>query len=228
MPRALIIEDDETTAHEIEAALQDHAFRTAIAASSEAALRCAQQNHFDVITLDRLLPGTDGLTVLQNLRESGVTAPVLVISALGDVDERIAGLRAGGDDYLAKPFSPEEMIVRVETLLRRAAPAPAEDVNVLRLRDLEIDLLTRTVRRADRIMDLLPREYRLLEFMVRNPGAVLSRRMIFEHVWNYDFDPGANLINVHVARLRKKLESPGTAPLISTVRGEGYRLEIDD
>ena len=153
------------------------------------------------------------------------------------MDERISGLRAGGDDYMIKPFAPDEMVARIEVLLRRSDSArrdagfdrtgPGGTSLTLRVRDLEIDLLARTVRRAGREIELLPMEFRLLEFMVRNAGQLLSRRIIFEKVWDYYFDPGANLINVHVARLRRKLESPHAAPLIVTVRGSGYRLDAD-
>ncbi len=183
-----------------------------------------------MITLDRMLPGLDGLEVVKALRAAGVPTPVLMISALGDVDERITGLRAGGDDYMTKPFAPDEMVARIEVLLRRSAPAPSnggQDALTLRVRDLELDLLARTVRRGGREIELLPMEFRLLEFMARNAGQVLSRQLIFEKVWDYYFDPGANLINVHVARLRRKLEAPGSPPLITTVRGAGYRLDAD-
>ena len=177
-----------------------------------------------------MLPSLDGLSIVTDLRSAGVSTPVLMISALGDVDERISGLRAGGDDYLIKPFATEEMIARIEVLLRRHArdvtPPEASPVT-LKVRDLELDLLARTVRRAGREIELLPMEYRLLEFMVRHAGQVLSRQLIFEKVWEYYFDPGANLINVHVGRLRRKLEAPGASPLISTVRGAGYRFDAD-
>ncbi len=230
--RALAIEDDETTGREIEARLVGHGFRVDWTRDGRDGLHRALEGGYDVITLDRMLPGLDGLDVVKALRAAGVPTPVLMISALGDVDERITGLRAGGDDYMTKPFAPDEMVARIEVLLRRSAPQPPDAGRdaalTLRVRDLELDLLARTVRRAGRMVELLPMEFRLLEFMARNAGQVLSRQLIFEKVWEYYFDPGANLINVHVARLRRKLEAPGSAPLISTVRGSGYRLDAGD
>ena len=235
--RALAIEDDETTGREIEAQLSRHGFQVDWRRDGQEGLAVALAGPYDVITLDRMLPGLDGLTVVKELRAAGVVTPVLMISALGDVDERISGLRAGGDDYMIKPFAPDEMVARIEVLLRRSdlarrdagfdRTAPGGTSLTLRVRDLEIDLLARTVRRAGREIELLPMEFRLLEFMVRNAGQLLSRQIIFERVWGYYFDPGANLINVHVARLRRKLESPHAAPLIVTVRGSGYRLDAD-
>ena len=231
MARALAIEDDETTAREILAELARHGIEADWVADGLEGLARARTGGYDVITLDRMLPGLDGLSIVTELRAAGVSTPVLMISALGDVDERIGGLRAGGDDYLTKPFAPEEMAARIEVLLRRrardAAPADGASATVLRVRDLDLDLLARTVRRGGREIELLPTEFRLLEFMVRNAGQVLSRQLIFEKVWEYYFDPGANLINVHIARLRKKLEAPGAPPLITTVRGAGYRLDAD-
>ena len=231
MPRALAIEDDETAAREILAELGRHGFEVDWVTDGTAGLARARTGAYDVITLDRMLPGLDGLSIVTELRAAGVLTPVLMISALGDVDERISGLRAGGDDYLTKPFAPQEMAARIEVLLRRRAreaePARSASTTALSFRDLELDLLARTVRRGGREIELLPTEFRLLEFMVRNAGQVLSRQLIFEKVWDYYFDPGANLINVHIARLRKKLEAPGGAPLITTVRGAGYRLEAD-
>ena len=231
MARALAIEDDETTAREIMAELARHGIEADWAADGLEGLARARAGGYDVITLDRMLPGLDGLSIVTELRATGVLTPVLMISALGDVDERIGGLRAGGDDYLTKPFAPEEMAARIEVLLRRrardAAPPDAGSATVLKVRDLDLDLLARTVRRGGREIELLPTEFRLLEFMVRNAGQVLSRQLIFEKVWEYYFDPGANLINVHIARLRKKLETPGAPPLIATVRGSGYRLDGD-
>ena len=227
--RALAIEDDETTGREIEARLVDHGFQVDWMRDGAEGLSCAVEGCYDVITLDRMLPGLDGLSVVKALRAAGVTTPVLMISALGDVDERITGLRAGGDDYMTKPFAPDEMVARIEVLLRRSGADRSvqdrEAALTLRVRDLEIDLLARTVQRGGREVELLPMEFRLLEFMARNAGQVLSRRLIFEKVWEYYFDPGANLISVHVARLRRKLETPGSPPLITTVRGSGYRLD---
>ena len=178
-----------------------------------------------MITLDRMLPGLDGLGVVAALRDRGIETPVLMISALSDVDDRIAGLRAGGDDYMTKPFAAGEMAMRVAALLRRRGGAGEA---TLRAGYIELDIVRREARLAGAPVALLPMEYRLLEWFMRNAGVVLSRRLIFEKVWRYHFDPGANLINVHVGRLRKKLESPGRVSPITTVKGEGYRFDAVD
>ena len=221
MPHILVIEDDADTALLIAAELERHGHRVVTVADGATGLKLAVTGMFDAITVDRMLPHIDGLSIVAILRERGSTVPVLMISALSDVDERIAGLRAGGDDYLIKPFAPEEMAIRVEALLRRGAPPHT----VRRLGSLEIDVLKREVRVAGTPVGLLQAEYRLLEFLADHVGQVVSRKMIFEKVWGYHFDPGANLINVHIARLRRKLDRPGHPPLIATIKGEGYRLD---
>jgi two-component system OmpR family response regulator len=195
MPRILVIEDDDVTAREIAAELISHGIDVdTIANGSEGLLRAADPR-YDAITLDMMLPGMDGLSVVTQLRALGVTTPVLMISALCDVDERVRGLRAGGDDYLTKPFAPDEMLARVEVLLRRHRPQSSQ--TVLAVADLELDL-------------------------------VLTRTMIFETVWGFHFDPGTNLIDVHIGRLRRKIDVAGLAPLIHTVRGSGYSLAQND
>lgn len=223
MSRILVIEDDATTADEIVAELGAHGHSAVWVADGDEALERATSDRFDAITLDRMLPGMDGLTLVSILRQRKINVPVLLISALSDVDERIAGLRAGGDDYLVKPFVPGEMATRVDVLLRRANVRG--DVSILRAGSVEIDLIRRDVRMNDVAVKLLPIEYRLLEFLVRNAGQPMSRRIIFEQVWGYHFDPGANLINVHIARLRKKLDPPDRPSVITTIKGEGYRLD---
>jgi two-component system, OmpR family, response regulator len=225
MPRALTIEDDTVTAGEIVAELTRRGLAVDWAANGRDGYERARDGGYDVITLDRMLPGLDGLSLVTRLRESGVQTPVLMISALSDVDERVRGLRAGGDDYLTKPFSPDEMAARVEVLLRRHGGAAPE--TMLRVADLELDLITRVARRAGVELELLPTEFRLLEFLVRQSGQVLTRTMIFEAVWGYHFDPGTNVIEVHIGRLRRKIDTPGTPALIRTVRGTGYLLEAD-
>ena len=169
-----------------------------------------------------MLPDLDGLEIVTALRAAGVQTPVLMISALSDVDDRIRGLRAGGDDYLIKPFASDEMAARVEVLLRRQQAAAIHQM--LKLADLEVDLLSRSVRRNGRELSLLPTEFKLLEFMLRNSGQVLTRTMMFEAVWGYHFDPGTNLIDVHIGRLRRKIDLHGLLPLLRTVRGSGYSL----
>ena len=225
MPRILTIEDDEATAEEIARELEGAGFEVDWAADGEEGLRRALTGAYDAITLDRLLPGLDGLAVAAALKGQGVDTPILMISAIDQVDERVRGLRAGGDDYLTKPFSPAEMTARVEVLLRRRR-ADAEKLT-LRAGDLELDLVSQTARRRGRDLHLASKEMKLLELFVRNLDQVLTRTMIFERVWGYNFDPGTNLIEVHVRALRNKLELPGAPPLLHTVRGKGYVLRVD-
>jgi two-component system OmpR family response regulator len=177
-----------------------------------------------VITLDRVLPGIDGLTILKTLRGVGIETPVLMISALSDVDERVRGLLAGGDDYIPKPFSAEEMKARIEVLLRRRGRRQQAASTVLRIDDLEIDLIARTAKRGEHAVALPPVEFKLLEYFARNSGHILTRTMIFQSVWDMHFDPGTNLIEVYVGLLRKKIDLPGMRPLLKTVRGSGYML----
>ncbi len=225
MATILTIEDDDTTAHEISRELTARGYLVECVAEGSEGLRLALTGRFDAITLDRMLPGQDGLSIAASLKESGVETPILMISAMNDVDERVRGLRAGGDDYLTKPFSLDEMVARIEVLLRRRK-ADA-DKRVLRLADLELDLVSHIARRAGRDLRLAPKELKLLEFLLRNSGQVLTRLMIFESVWGYSFDPGTNLIDVHIRALRGKLESPGLPTLLHTVRGVGYCLRAD-
>ena len=225
MPRILTIEDDETTAAEITRELVARGYEVEWVAEGPEGLRVAAAGRFDAITLDRMLPGLDGLSIAASLKESGVETPILMISAMNDVDERVRGLRAGGDDYLTKPFSLDEMVARIEVLLRRRK-ADA-DKRILRLADLELDLMSHVARRGGRDLRLVPKELKLLELFLRNSGQTLTRMMIFENVWGYNFDPGTNLIDVHIRALRGKLESPGLPTLLHTVRGSGYCLRAD-
>ena len=221
MARILVIEDDEATSDEIASCLAASGFQPEQSFDGRKGLAMALAEPFDAITLDRLLPGRDGLEVVRLLREAGLETPVLMVSALGDVDDRVTGLRAGGDDYLIKPFAPTELVARLEVLLRRHRRAGKAEL-LLKVGDLELDLVKREALRDGRRIELLPMEFQLLEFMMRNPGQTLSRRMIFETVWEYYFDPGTNLIDVHVGRLRKKIDVPGEPSLIKTERGVGY------
>ena len=223
MPKVLTIEDDAVVAQEIVAELSGRGNQVDWVDNGRDGLERAVSGDYDAITLDRMLPGLDGLAVVTALRSAGVQTPVLMISALSDVDERVRGLRAGGDDYLTKPFAPDEMAARIEVLLRRHQPAAR--ATELRAGDLHLDLIERSARRGELELELLPLEFRLLEFLVRNSGQVLTRTMIFEAVWGYHFDPGTNVIDVHIGRLRKKVDPPGLPPLIATVRGSGYRLD---
>jgi two-component system OmpR family response regulator len=225
MTRVLVIEDDDETANEIVAELQSSGFDVDREATGVTGLRRIETDSYDVVTLDRMLPGLDGLEILEEIRRAGIATPVLVLSALGDVDERVRGLRAGGDDYLTKPFALLEMRARVEALARRA-PEPRQ--TVLHIGTLELDLLAQTVRRGGRAIDLTPREMVLLKFMMENTGQVLTRAMLFEHVWRYRFDPGTNLVDVHLGRLRRKVDAPGEPMLIHTIRKIGFILRASE
>lgn len=225
MSRILCIEDDETTAQEIISELTGAGFDVEWVADGREGLMRAVSEPFAAITLDRMLPNVDGLTIAQVMRQAGIDTPILMVSALSDVDERVKGLRAGGDDYLTKPFASEELSARLEVLLRRQRRAGARET-ILSAGDLEMDLVTRDVRRGGRDLKLLPTEFKLLELLLRNSGQVLTRSMIFESVWGYRFDPGTNLIDVHMGRLRRKVDPSGAEPLIQTVRGSGYALRV--
>ena len=224
MAKLLLIEDDAATAEEILADLRGRGHEVAWVATGPEGADEARSGSWDAIVLDRMLPGLDGLTLLRDLRAAGDRTPALVLSALGDVDERICGLRAGGDDYLGKPFVLGELAARIEALLRRPTDSRA---TVLRVGTLELDLIAGTGRRGLRDLDLLPRELKLLEYLMRRPGQVVTRAMMFEEVWNYRFAPKSNVIDVHVGRLRKKLEAEGEPMLIHNVRGEGFTLTPD-
>jgi two-component system, OmpR family, response regulator len=221
MASVLLIEDDRETANEIRAELGYRGYAVDWAADGIEGLDKARSGEAEVIIVDRLLPGMDGLTIVEALRSGGMRTPVLVLSALGAVDERVRGLRAGGDDYLTKPFATLELIARIEALLRR--PADSRDT-VLRLGPLELDLMERTAKRADRVIELLPREFRLLEYMMRRKDQVLTRAMLLEEVWKYKFVPQTNLLDVHMGRLRHKVDGPNESPMIQNVRGVGYIL----
>jgi two-component system, OmpR family, response regulator len=217
----LVIEDDDGTAEEVMTALGDCGYRLERASTGTDGLDRAREGDWDLLVVDRMLPGLDGLAVIEALRRDNIMTPALVLSALGAVNDRIRGLRAGGDDYLAKPFELGELVARLEALLRRPA-APRE--TTLRVGPLELDLLARVARRGHRELDLLPREFQLLGYMMRREGQVLTRAMLLEHVWNYRFVPQTNLVDVHIGRLRRKLDGPNETPMILSVRGVGFML----
>jgi two-component system, OmpR family, response regulator len=221
MARLLLIEDDKETAEEIRAELGHHGFEVDWAATGIEGLDKARSGSAEAMIVDRMLPGMDGLTIIEALRQDGIRTPVLVLSALGGVDDRVRGLRAGGDDYLTKPFATVELVARIEALLRR--PAESRDT-VLRVGPLELDLIERTARRGERPIDLLPREFRLLEYMMRRKDQMLTRAMLLEEVWNYKFVPQTNLVDVHMGRLRRKVDEPNEPPMIHNVRGMGFIL----
>jgi two-component system OmpR family response regulator len=223
MTRVLVVEDDPQTADEITAALGDHGFAVDRAAAGREGVLKAVAELYDAIVLDRMLPGgLDGLGVLSTLRAAGVEAPVLILSALSGVDERVRGLRAGGDDYLTKPFDFLELTARLDVLLRRRATPLRE--TLLRAGKLEMDLLTHSVCFAGKPIELLPREFRLLEFLVRHAGQVVTRTMLFEEVWNYRSVEPTNVIDMHISKLRRKLDGESAQSIILTVRGAGYML----
>lgn len=224
MASVLLIEDDPRVAAHVARGLGELGHAVQHCADGRAGLLAAAASRFDVIVLDRMLPQLDGMKVLQALRAAGDATPVLILSALGDLDERVAGLRAGGDDYLPKPFALSELTARVEVLARRGAGAG--DLIRLEVGDLSLDLPGRIVRRAGRRIDLTEREFRILEYLVRHAGRVVTRSMLLEHVWDYHFDPQTNIIDQHVSRLRQKLDRDFGAPLIHTVRGVGYVIRV--
>ena len=219
--RVLVIEDDPETAGEIVAELTSHGFQVDWAANGSDGLARAGSGGYDVMTVDRLLPEVDGLTIVENIRSHGIKTPVLVLSALAEVDDRVRGLKAGGDDYLTKPFALIELSARVDALLRRPAD-PRE--TVLRVGLLTLDLIERKAMRGKRELDILPREFQLLGYLMRHSGQVVTRAMLFEEVWHYRFDPRTNLVDVHMGRLRRKVDGPGEAPMIHSVRGTGFSL----
>jgi two-component system OmpR family response regulator len=221
MAKVLLIEDDDGTADEIVAELVHRGFEVERAATGGEGLARSRLGGLDVMIVDRLLPGLDGLEIIETLRREQLRTPVLVLSALGGVDDRVRGLRAGGDDYLAKPFALVELVARLEALLRR--PVEGRETT-LRAGPLELDLIERRAQRGPRVIDLLPREFQLLEFMIRREGQVVTRAMLLEEVWNYRFVPQTNLVDVHMGRLRRKVDGPDEAPLIHSVRGAGFML----
>ncbi len=218
--RILVVEDDTETANQLAESLTTSGYEVDLACNGNEALRRGRSSDYIVITIDRMLPDIDGITVMRQLRQDGIVTPVLIISALGEIDDRVRGLRAGGDDYLVKPYSFIELLARVEALGRRSGTIAKE--TILRVGDLEVDLVSRTAKRHGRDIILLPREFKLLEYLVRNEGSVVSRAMLLRHVWDLHFDPTTNIIDVYVGRVRRKIDGREAYPLIHTVRGVGY------
>jgi two-component system OmpR family response regulator len=223
--RFLLIEDDAQAAAYLVKGLKESGHLADHAADGEDGLTLALGGGYDAAIVDRMLPRMDGLSVVNRLREAGNQTPVLFLSALGEVDDKVRGLKAGGDDYLAKPFAFTELLARLEVLVRRRSPTSVQ--TRLAVGDLELDLLSRTAARAGQKIDLQPREFLLLEYMMRHAGHVVTRTMLLENVWEYHFDPQTNVIDVHMSRLRAKIDKGFTQPLLHTVRGAGYSLRAD-
>ena len=220
--RALLVEDDPTIAEFVARGLRENAFAVDTAADGDAALDQLQRGTYDVAIVDLMLPKRDGLSVIDEMRRRKIETPVLILSARRSVDDRVKGLQTGGDDYLTKPFAFAELLARVQALMRRATRAP--EPTTLRVDDLVMDLLSRRVTRGEMVIDLRPREYALLEYLMRNVGRVVSKTMILSHVWEYNFDPQTNIVDVLVSRLREKVDRPFEKKLLQTVRGVGYVL----
>ena len=220
----MIIEDDKDVASFIRKGLAQAGYNVDHADNGKDGLFLATTERYDALIVDRMLPGVDGLAMIRTLRASDDRTPVLILSALGEVDDRVKGLKAGGDDYLVKPFAFSELQARLEALVRRAQTPTGAPATTLKVADLELDLLRREVRRGGQPIDLQPREFQLLEFLMRHAGQVVTRTMLLEGVWDYHFDPQTNVIDVHVSRLRSKIDRGFDRPLLHTVRGVGYRL----
>ncbi len=222
----LLIEDDKEAAGYVRKGLRESGHVVDLATHGEQGLEMALSGQFDVLVVDRMLPYRDGLSIVSQLREAQINTPVLFLSALGEVEDRVDGLRAGGDDYLTKPFAFSELLARIEALTRRGQ---SDSVSTkLSLADLQVDLLTRRVSRHGQVINLQPREFKLLEYMLRHAEQVVTRTMLLENVWEYHFDPQTNVIDVHISRLRTKLDKDFSPPLLQTVRGAGYSLRVPD
>jgi two-component system, OmpR family, response regulator len=224
--RVLVIEDDSEAAEYMVKGLRESGHLVDLAKDGETGLAMASDGHYDVAVVDRMLPKLDGLEVVKRLRAADNATPVLFLSALGEVDDRVRGLKAGGDDYLVKPYAFSELLARIEALGRRPVPDPV--TTSLRVADLEVDLLRRQASRGGVPINLQPREFRLLEYLMRHAGQVVTRTMLLENVWEYHFDPQTNVIDVHISRLRGKIDKDFDKPLLQTVRGAGYRLRAPD
>jgi two-component system OmpR family response regulator len=224
--RILVVEDDDTVRSYIVKGLQEHGHTAEQADCGRDGLFMATTESFDAIVLDRMLPAPDGLTILKTLRASDVQTPVLILSALGEVNERVKGLRTGGDDYLVKPFQFSELLARIEVIARRNAPRQATETDY-KIADLHLDLIKRRVTKSGEPVDLKPREFRLLEYMMQHKGQLVTRTMLLEQVWDYHFDPETNVVDVHISRIRSKIDNPDEESLITTVRGSGYILRDD-
>lgn len=224
--RVLLIEDDKELSDYVAKGLSEQGHNVETAYDGKDGLFLATTESFDVLVIDRMLPKLDGLTIVKTLRGANDKVPVLILSALGEVDDRVIGLKAGGDDYLVKPFAFSELLARLDALKRRYEAEAEQPMTKLTIADLEMDLLSRKVTRSGQKIDLQSREFKLLEYLVRHQGQVVTRTMLLENVWNYHFDPQTNVIDVHISRLRSKIDKEFDTPLIHTVRGAGYIVEV--
>lgn len=222
--KILVVEDDVETAEYVTNGLREQGYEVDLALNGRDGLFMATSNQHDVVIVDRMLPGIDGLSLVKSLRAAGMQSPVLFLTTMGGIDDRVEGLNAGGDDYLVKPFAFSELLARVQALARRITASLAD--TTLRVGDLEIDLLKRSVLRSGKRIDLQPQEYRLLEYLMRHEGQVVTRTMLLEHVWDFHFDPQTNIVETNISRLRSKMDKGFAAELIQTVRGAGYCLRI--
>ena len=223
--RILLVEDDAETADYILKGLREEGYTAEHVSDGRDAFYAASGEGFDAIVMDRMVPGMDGLSVIKALRAASISTPIIILSALSHLDERVKGLRAGGDDYLTKPFGYSELSARLENLMRRRPAAEVE--TKLACGDLVVDLLSRRVSRAGRALDLLPREFKLLEYLLRHKDRVVTRTMLLEQVWDYRFDPHTSVVDTHISRLRKKIDEGFASPLLHTLRGTGYRLSTE-
>ncbi|EIJ43616.1 response regulator with CheY-like receiver domain and winged-helix DNA-binding domain [Beggiatoa alba B18LD] len=220
--RILVIEDDKDVANYLIKGLKESGYTVDYAETGKDGLFFAASETYDAMIIDRMLPNIDGLTIIQTLRAANNKTPTLILSALAEVDDRVKGLKAGGDDYLTKPFAFSELLARLEALLRRVVHSTTETTLVVG--DLSIDLLARTAKRGEQEISLQPREFRLLEYLMRHAGQVITRTMLLENVWDYHFDPQTNVIDVHISRLRQKIDKDFAKPLLHTIRGAGYMI----
>jgi two-component system OmpR family response regulator len=222
--RILLVEDDIQVSQYISQSLEAQGHHVHVCHTGTDGLKLGESQHFDVMILDRMLPGMDGLALLRRLRAANIATPTLILSALGDVDDRVEGLKSGGDDYLVKPFALVELLARIEVLARRGQPSTHSEI-ILSGGGITIDLLARRVTRNGEIIALQAREFKLLEFLLRNKNQIVTRAMLLEHVWNYHFDPQTNVIDVHISRLRQKIDHDPAHSIIKTIRGSGYTIE---
>lgn len=220
----LIVEDDLQTAHYLIKGLTEQGHNVSHESEGNNGLFMALENHYDIIIMDRMLPKLDGLSIIKTIRAAGNQTPIIILSALGEVNDRVRGLKAGGDDYLVKPFAFAELLARLEVLLRRSDKKSVE--TLLKIADLELDQISHTVKRAGKLIALQPREFRLLEYLMRHEGQVVTRTMLLESVWDFHFDPQTNVIDVHISKLRSKIDKDFDPALLHTIRGAGYSLRL--